>query len=132
MEPRGTGAIPLPPRANLEHYHNRAKSLLKACKSGDPDAVRAWATQWLESLASLTDTTTGDRPDTATRVRRLRWRIDREVDAIERDARESGLTPDGAATSCSLADAQLFLARLHDFASWPRFAAHIEALARAS
>jgi len=41
MQPRGTDAIPLPPRANLEQYHNRAKGLLKACKADDGAAVRA-------------------------------------------------------------------------------------------
>jgi hypothetical protein len=57
---------------------------------------------------------------------------EREVDHIERDARESGLLSDGAESACSLSDAQLFLARLHDFASWPRFVAHIGELARES
>ena len=40
MQPRGTDAIPLPPRPNLEQYRNRAKSLVKACASGDAEAVR--------------------------------------------------------------------------------------------
>jgi hypothetical protein len=133
MQPRGTDAIPLPPRANLEQYHNRAKGLLKACKSDDGAAVRAWARQWLESLAALTDSVTADAPaKTAERIRRLyRKQIDREVDQIERDARESGLLSNDTTAACSLADAQLFIARLHDFVSWPKFAAHIEALARA-
>jgi ankyrin repeat protein len=133
MQPRGTDAIPLPPRASLEQYHNRAKALLKACKTADGAAIRAWARQWLESLAALTDSATTDAsPKTADRIRRLyRKEIDREVDQIERDARASGLLPDDATTACSLADAQLFIARLHDFVSWPRFSAHIEALARA-
>src|SRR5512141_931613 len=106
MEPRGTAAIPLPPKPNLEQYRNRARSLLNACRSGDAAAVRAWAAQWLASLAAL------------------QWDVkdpEREVDHIERDARESGLLSDGAESACSLSDAQLFLARLHDFASWPRF-----------
>ncbi len=34
------------------------------------------------------------------------------------------------ATRCKLADAQLFIARAHGFASWPKFARHVEALAR--
>jgi hypothetical protein len=133
MQPRGTDAIPLPPRANLEQYHNRAKGLLKACKSDDGAAVRAWARQWLESLAAVTDSATADAPaKTAERIRRLyRKQIDREVDQIERDARESGLLSNDTTAACSLADAQLFIARLHDFVSWPKFAAHIEALARA-
>lgn len=128
MEPRGTDAVPLPPRPNVEQYHNRAKSLLKACKSADPDAIRSWARQWLESLAALYES-----PDIAERTRagdalRLRrTQIDREVDKIERDARDSGLLSD----ACSLSQAQLFLARLHDFVSWPKFVAHIEALTQA-
>jgi len=133
MQPRGTDAIPLPPRANLEQYHNRAKSLLKACRSGDGAVVRAWARQWLESLAALTESAaTHATPNTADRIRRLyRKEIDREVDKIERDARESRLLSDDDTAACSLADAQLFIARLHDFVSWPRFSAHIEALTRA-
>jgi hypothetical protein len=118
LEPRGTDALPLPPRANLEQYHNRAKSLLKACRSADSAAaVRAWARQWLESLVALTDGTNDAERTTADRVRQLLHReIDREVDKIEREARQSGLisdgTPDaGARNACSLADAQLFLAR---------------------
>src|SRR6478609_3490437 len=137
LAPRGTDALPLPPRANLEQYHNRAKSLLKACKSADSaTAVRAWARQWLESLAALTDAAKDGERTTADTVRQLRHReIDPEVDKIERDARESGLLTEpseGGTAVCSLADAQLFLARLHDFASWPQFSAHIEALARAN
>ena len=116
MDPRGTDDIPLPPRASVEHYHNRAKSLLKACRTRDPEAVRTWARSWLESLASLL----------------RRDPFDREVDRIVREARESGLLSDDPDATCALADAQLFLARLHDFTSWPRFAAHLDALTRAS
>ena len=117
MDPRGTAAIPLPPKPNLEQYRNRARSLLNACRSGDVAAVRAWARQWLASLATLQQRVADP---------------EREVDDIERDARESGLLSDGGEAACSLSDAQLFLARLHDFASWPRFAAHVEGLARES
>jgi hypothetical protein len=131
--PRGTDAIPLPARANLEQYHNRAKGLLKACKSGESAAVRAWAREWLESLAALTDGTTNSPRKAADDIRRLyRKEIDREVDRIERDARESGMVSDHVSAARSLADAQLFLARLHDFVSWPSFSAHIEALTRAN
>ena len=132
MQPRGTDAIPLPTRASLEQYHNRAKGLLKACRSGDGAVVRAWARQWLESLASLTDSAPTGAPGTADQIRRLyRKEIDREVDQIERDARASGLLSDDPTAASSLADAQLFIARLHDFVSWPKFSAHIEALTRA-
>jgi ankyrin repeat protein len=131
MEPRGTDAIPLPHRPNLEQYHNRAKSLVKACRSHDPAAVREWARRWLESLTAVRDDADDAQQSRAERARRFsRKAIDREVDKIERDARESGLVSDDPNASCSLADAQLFLARLHDFVSWPRFAAHVEALGR--
>jgi hypothetical protein len=133
MDPRGTDAIPLPPRPNLEQYRNRAKSLHKACKAHDAGAVRDWARQWLESLAALHDGGETSGRATADHLRRLhRNGIDREVDKIERDARDSGLLFDDPNAGCSLAAAQLFLARLHDFVSWPKFAAHVEALGRAS
>ena len=131
MGPRGTDAIPLPPRPNLEHYRNRAKSLVKACQSGDA-ALRTWATQWLESLAALHDGTATSNNVTEN-VRHLRWsEVDREFDHIARDARDGGLLNDDAPSTCTLSDAQLFLARLHDFVSWPKFAKHVEAMARAS
>lgn len=130
MQPRGTDAIPLPPRPNVEQYHNRAKSLIKASRTSDPNAVRSWARQWLESLAALYDNGAASAAD---RIRRLRRTgIDREVEKIERDARESGLLSGESDASRSLADAQLFLARLHDFVSWPKFVSHIEALGRAN
>jgi len=133
MQPRGTAALPLPPRANREHYHNRAKSLVKACRTRDRDALRAWARDWLESLLAQYDRTSESDGARAFDTHRLRrWPIDREVDTIEREARESGLLSEDPNADCSLADAQLFLARLHDFVSWPRFVAHLDALARAT
>lgn len=133
MRPRGTDAIPLPPRPNLEQYRNRAKSLVKACESGDAAAVRMWARQWLESLAALHDETHPSTGAVSDGVRHLRWReIDGEVEHIERDARDSRLLSDDGAASCRLSDAHLLLARLHDFVSWPKFAKHVEALARAN
>jgi ankyrin repeat protein len=130
MEPRGTDAIPLPRRPNLEQYRTRAKSLVKACKSGDA-AVREWARQWLEALSALHSDAQASASDGTENLRHLRWsQIEREAEAIERDARKSGLSSDAGATSCTLSDAQLFIARLHDFVSWPKFAKHIDELAR--
>ena len=37
-----------------------------------------------------------------------------------------------AADGCTLTDAQFVLARVHGFVSWPRFASHLDALARTS
>src|SRR5262249_44679326 len=36
------------------------------------------------------------------------------------------------AARCTLADAQFFIARGHGFASWPKFAKHVQALERAN
>src|SRR2546426_3442614 len=52
-------ALPLPPRPNLEQYKKRAKDLVKACKSRDQGAIRAWATAWIETLDRLHALTIG-------------------------------------------------------------------------
>jgi hypothetical protein len=44
--PNPQDALPLPPRPSLEQYKKRAKDLVKACKSGDPATIRAWAARW--------------------------------------------------------------------------------------
>lgn len=59
----------------------------------------AWAAEWLA---------------------RLGWTRDGEVQQIVGDAQQSRLD--------SLTGAQLFLARLHGFESWPKFAKHVDAL----
>ena len=130
MRPRGTDAIPLPPRPNIEQYRNRAKALVKACASGDGDPVRAWARHWLEALSGHVGAIATARRAEDPPTRFTEREIAKEVDAIEKDARASRLTGDGPDVSCTLADAQLFLARLHDFVSWPKFVAHVEALSR--
>ena len=43
MYPNPQEALPLPPRPNVEQYRKLAKELVKACRSGDPDAIRAWS-----------------------------------------------------------------------------------------
>ena len=129
MQPRGTDAIPLPPRPNLEQYRNRAKSLVKACASGDADAVRSWARQWIEALGQQFHNSGASGARARGDSRRFTpEQVDREVEQIAKDARSSRLVGTDGDVSCTLADAQLFLARLHDFVSWPKFVAHIEAL----
>jgi Ankyrin repeats (3 copies) len=54
MFPNPQAALPLPTRPSLDHYRKRAKDLVKACKacrSGDADAIRAWAIGWVGSQA---------------------------------------------------------------------------------
>src|SRR5438094_8466909 len=101
MFPNPHEALPLPSHPSLEHYKKRAKDLVKACRSGNAGAIRAWATEWLGK----------DGEDVAEFAR-------------TKLSAESG--------SCVLADAQFVIARSFGFASWPKFAAHVEALERTS
>lgn len=121
MFPSPQDALPLPPRPNLEQYKKLAKDLVKACKSADPNAIRAWAARWVEALAGLTQLTI---------TRDLPVSIDRWTDQVEEFARKK--LSGSAGAKCALADAQFVVARSHGFESWPRFARHIEGLARAT
>jgi hypothetical protein len=107
MFPNPQAALPLSSRPNLEQYRKRAKDLVKACRRGDPDAIRAWAVEWVGALT--------------------RQAPDRIVDDVAHYA-ASRLLRDAA--SCSLSEAQLVLARSHGFASWPKFARLLESLQR--
>jgi ankyrin repeat protein len=122
-------ALPLPPRPSLEQYKKRAKDLVKICKSRDRDALRAWAREWIEALVRLYDLDItlprdGHRAYTPAEIR---YRIERTVDRISKHLNLSNQPSRGA---CTLAQAQLVIAREHGFASWPKFAKHVEALAR--
>ena len=95
MRPRGTDAIPLPARPNIEQYRNRAKALVKACASGEADAVRAWARHWLEALRDHVGAIATARRAEDPPTRFTEREIAKEVDAIEKDARSSHLIGDG-------------------------------------
>jgi ankyrin repeat protein len=116
-EIRMSDALPLPPRPNLEQYRKLAKDLQHACKSGDPGAIRDWAIRWAETLARLQED-----------VRReIQWdaeRVERQWSKIQSSKEH--------APRCTLAAAQFFVARCHGFASWPKFAEHLESLTRAN
>src|SRR5262249_48021327 len=115
-------ALPLPPRPNLEHYRKLAKDFQRACKSTTPSAVHEWATRWLETLTRFRGI------EITSDVRRG---INREAGQIEQRWTElRQKNPDRA--PCRLTDAQFFIAREHEFASWPKFVAHIEGLTRAN
>jgi hypothetical protein len=49
MYPNPQDVLPLPPRPSLEQYKKRAKELVKACRSGDADAIGAWALRWIDA-----------------------------------------------------------------------------------
>jgi ankyrin repeat protein len=107
--------VPLPPRPDLAQYRKRAKSLVRAARSPEPDAVRAWATEWLDALARLRDEPVPPFVQAS---------IDRAVDAIDERVRSAG---DGR---FGLADAQYLVARAHGFDGWAAFARHVERLSQ--
>ncbi len=115
-------ALPLPPRPNLQQFKKLAKDFQHACKSSESGAIRGWAARWAENIARLQGL------EITPQVQR---QIDSEAERIEHRWHKFKKTNERAAR-CTLADAQFFVARGHGFASWPKFAKHLEALARAS
>ena len=113
-------ALPLPPRPNLEQYKKLAKDFQHACKSSDPGAIREWTVHWTETITRLQGL------EITPEVRR---QIDFEAERMEHRWRKYQNTNERA-VRCALADAQFFVARGHGFASWPKFARHLEALTR--
>ena len=105
MFPNPQSALPLPARPDLEQYRKRAKDLVRACRRGVSEAVHAWALEWIAALADRAPASVVD-----------------EVAAYA--ASRLIAKPE----SCTLSEAQLVIARSHGFASWPKFAAHLEAL----
>ncbi len=114
-------ALPLPPRPSLEQYKKLAKDFQHACKSDDPAEVREWCARWAENLARLQGLNI--TPD-------VQKQITRDTEQMERRWHEFKKTHEQS--SCSLADAQLFIARSHGFASWPKFRRHLEEIDRAN
>jgi len=121
MFPNPQAALLLPSRPNLEQYKKLAKDLVKACKSGKPDAIGVWAAKWIETLVRLAGLTSTPQ---------LRVRIESWVDQVGEFARRK--LSSSAGEKCALADAQFVIARSHGFESWPKFAKHIEAVTRKS
>lgn len=134
MQTRHTDAIPLAPRPSLEQYKTLAKDLVKASRSGDVEHIRTWSTDWIERLARLQSTAPTPEFVEDNEPRHLDWkRIERTVDGILHGVRQSGLlASDTRSAEPTLAEAQLVIARLHGFDSWPKFAHHIEARDNAS
>jgi ankyrin repeat protein len=114
-------ALPLPPRPNVDQYKKLAKDFQAACSSSEPGAVRAWAARWVEKLVRLRglEITPQLRKEIATEAGRIeqRWHKVKKSKRVPR---------------CTLTNAQFFIAREHGFASWAKFAKHIELLTRAN
>jgi len=132
MFPNPHDALPLPPRPNLEQYKKLSKELLKAGKSSDPAALRAWCAAWIDSLVRLSSRSQESsvipsevalsQGDKATQSRDL---LSSAADQLERFARQK------FSEARSLTAAQFVIARAHGFESWPKLAAHIESSTRA-
>src|SRR5216684_3458169 len=112
----------LPPHPHLNQYKKLAKDFQHACKLADPGAIRQWAERSKEAVARLRGLEITPQ---------VRNEIDREARQIEQRWHEFKKSNEHAGR-CTLAGAQLFVARAHGFASWPKFDRHVEALARAN
>jgi hypothetical protein len=91
--------VPLQVRADLQQYQNQAKDLVKAFKSGDPDAMRIVRQHHPRLLGRAN---TNDRNSVS-----------------DSQIRRTGLTT---------GDAQTVVARWHGFESWPKLGKHVDAL----
>jgi len=92
---------PLPLRAGLVQYKNQAKDLVKAFKSGDPEAMRC--------------------------IRQHHPRLPGRANSNDRNSVSDSEIRSARVT---LGDAQSVVARWHSFESWPKLTKHIEALTR--
>jgi ankyrin repeat protein len=122
-------ALPLPPRPNLEQYKKRAKDLVKICETGNREGLRAWVTEWIESLVRLyeLDVTLPREGHRAYTPEELGYRIESTVRRITTNLSSNDQQPSAI---CTLARAQFAIAREHGFASWQKFARHLEGLTR--
>jgi ankyrin repeat protein len=111
--------LPLPPRPDLEQYRKRAKALVAAANTGDPDAVKQWADDWLRTLTKLLGVEITPF---------IQHSFDRAVEEVQKEvaARVTRAKNEGAIFA--LADAQHLIARAHSYDSWADFTREIEGL----
>ena len=114
MFPNPHDAVSLPAHPSLEAYKKRAKDLVKAANSPAPAVLSGWAKNWMETLTRLTNTGSSLSADS--------WIT--QFEQFVNSQKSSG--------KLSLTKAQLILARVHGFESWPRFSRHLIALTRAN
>jgi ankyrin repeat protein len=116
MFPNAQDALPLPRRPNFERYQTFADDLVTACKSGNEDAIVAWAEKFVTLLAKQC----GVEFKRPLPVIMSRW-TDQVAGFIERDIAEHN-------GKCRLADARLIIARSHGFATWSKLSKHLNGL----
>jgi ankyrin repeat protein len=121
MFPNPQDALPLPLRPNLERYQKLAKDLVKACKSGVPEAISKWTEEWVTALAKHSGVVF---------TRELPVAIQRWIDQVAEFAQRK-MSKDKEA-QCRLADAQFVIARSHGFESWSKFSKHLDGLTHKS
>ena len=119
MYPNPQEALPLPSRPDVDQYKKLAKELVKACRSGDPDAIRAWSVRWVTSLAARSPKSDAPHSDRE---------ITEAAGRVERFAREKLTSGEDPTARCSLTSAQFVIARAHGFVSWPKFVKHVESV----
>ncbi len=109
----------------------QARSGHEATRTAAPLSLRAWVTEWIDTLVKLydLDITLPRQGQRAYTPAEIGYRIERTVDRITKHLNATDGPSRGA---CTLTQAQFALAREHGFASWPNFAKHLEALARAT
>jgi ankyrin repeat protein len=121
--PEPHSALPLPLRPSIERYKKIAKDLVRACRSGEPEAIRAWAEAWVRSLVELSEMSISAH---------LPVNVDAWIDGVGAFADRKLRNGTTGERTCRLADAQFVVARSHGFESWPKFAKHLDALAHGS
>lgn len=118
MFPNPQYVVPLPARPNLEQYKKLAKDLVKVCKAGKPEDLRAWVSGWIGNLTRLSShgITPGPPVGDQRWVKEIAEFFVRELLSEKR--------------KCTLAGAQFVIARSHGFLSWPGLAKHLKEFAR--
>src|SRR5207249_12185532 len=96
--------LPLPPRPSLAQYKKRAKDLVAAANSKAGGAIRAWAADWLATLAHLRG---------APLTPLVHGSLHRAVGHIVQRARAQLVSTAAADLRLRLADAQFVTAHAH-------------------
>jgi hypothetical protein len=110
-------SLPLPPRPDLESYRKRAKSLVAAANSGDPNAVKQWASDWITSLVKLLVIEISPF---------IQGSLDRAAEGLKREVDQRMSRAEGG--KLTLADAQHLIAYAHSYENWAEFARDVEGL----